>query len=74
MASSQLQARTYRVIAEGDNDVAQGLPITDALAVAEFAREHGKRHVAIVDEETSAIVDEAEARRRFIVSTPSASR
>jgi hypothetical protein len=66
MASSHFQARTYRVIAEGDNDVAQRLPITDALAVAEFAREHGKRHVAIVDEETSAIVDEAEARRRFI--------
>jgi hypothetical protein len=66
MSSSQFQTRTYRVIAEGDNDVAGGLPITDALAVAEFAREHGKRHVAIVDEETSAIVDEADARRRFI--------
>jgi hypothetical protein len=57
---------SYRVIAEGDNAVAGGLPIADALAVAEFAREHGKRRVAIVDEETSAIVDEAEARRRFI--------
>jgi hypothetical protein len=66
MAPSQFQARTYRVIAEGDDDLARALPITDALAVAEFAREHGKRHVAVVDEETSAIVDEAEARRRFI--------
>jgi hypothetical protein len=66
MAPSQFQARTYRVIAEGDDAVARALPITDALAVAEFAREHGKRHVAVVDEETSAIVDEAEARRRFI--------
>ena len=65
MAPSPSQS-TYRVIAEGDDNVARGLPIGDALAVAEFAREHGKRHVAIVDEETSAIIDEAEARRRFI--------
>jgi hypothetical protein len=66
MTSSEAQARTYRVIAEGDNAVAGGLPITDALAVAEYAREHGKRRVAVVDEETSIIVDEAEARRRLI--------
>lgn len=65
MATAQSQS-TYKVIAEGDNDVAGGLPITEALAVAEYAREHGKRHVAIVDEGTSAIVDEADARRRFI--------
>jgi hypothetical protein len=57
---------TYKVIAEGDNEVAGGLPITEALAVAEYAREHGKRHVAIVDEGTSTLVDEADARRRFI--------
>ncbi|HEX8796924.1 MAG TPA: hypothetical protein VF765_38495 [Polyangiaceae bacterium] len=57
---------TYRVIAEGDHAVAGGLSITDALAVADYAREHGKHRVAIVDEETSAIVDEADARRRFI--------
>ena len=52
----------YRVIAEGDDAVAAGLTLAEAFAVLEFAREHGKRHVAIVDESTGALVDEENAR------------
>ncbi|HEX8795984.1 MAG TPA: hypothetical protein VF765_33775 [Polyangiaceae bacterium] len=58
--------RTYRVIAEGDGNLGRGLRIEEAVAVAEFAREHAKRHVAIVDEQTSTIVDEDEVRKKFI--------
>jgi len=54
------------VIAEGEDAVTGGLPIADALAVAEFPRDRGKRHVAIVDEESGALIDERDARRRFI--------
>lgn len=60
------QNGTYRVIAEGDDDVGGKLPIEEALAVAAFAREHGQRHVAIVDEQTGVMVDEDDARRRFL--------
>ncbi len=66
MALVELERRRYRVIAEGDDNLGRGLRIDEAVAVAEFAREHGKRHVAIVDEETSTIVDEDDARKRFI--------
>lgn len=57
---------SYRVIAEGDDAVARELSIEDALAMAEFARGTGSRHVAIVDEETGAMIDERDARRRFL--------
>jgi hypothetical protein len=53
----------FRVIAEGDDAVARGLTLVEAVAVMEFAREHGKRLVAIVDDSTGAIVDEETARR-----------
>ncbi len=66
MATLDLGSRKFRVIAEGEDDLGRGLRIEEAVAVAEFAREHGKRHVAIVDEETSTIVDEDDARKRFV--------
>jgi len=53
----------FRVIAEGDDAVGANLTLTEALAVLEFAREHGKRHVAIVDDATGAMVQEEDARR-----------
>lgn len=56
----------YRVIAEGEDDLARELPIAEALAVAESARHAGKRHVAIVDEQSGAMIDERDARRRFM--------
>ncbi len=56
----------FRVIAEGDDQVACGLPIVEALAVADYARGLGKRHVAIVDENSGFLVDERAARRRFL--------
>jgi len=54
---------TFRVIAEGDDAVGADLVLAEAVAVLEFAREHGKRHVAIVDDSTGAMVDEDTARR-----------
>jgi hypothetical protein len=57
---------TYRVIAEGDDNVAGSLSVEVALAVATFAREKGQRHVAIVDERTGGVADERDARQRFI--------
>lgn len=57
---------SYRVIAEGDDGIARELSIEDALAMVEFARDRGLRHVAIVDEETGAMIDERDARRRFL--------
>lgn len=54
---------TFRVIAEGDDAVAASLTLAEAVAVLEFSREHGKRHVAIVDDSTGSIVDEEQARR-----------
>jgi hypothetical protein len=53
----------YRVIAEGDDGICAGLSIGEALAVVRSAREHGKRHVAIVNDETGVIIDEFDARR-----------
>jgi hypothetical protein len=66
MGAIDSDGRTYRVIAEGEDDVGHGLAIEEALAVAEFAREHGKRHVAVVDEQSGVLVDEHDARRRYI--------
>ena len=63
--------RTYRVIAQGDDAVGVGLPLDEAIAVFEFAREHGKQHVAIVDESTGAMLDEGDARA--MVGTPAGS-
>jgi hypothetical protein len=51
------------VIAEGDDAVGSGLTLAEALAVLEFAKEHGQRFVAIVDETTGALVDEETARK-----------
>jgi hypothetical protein len=64
----EFEGRSYRVIAEGEEDVGHGLLIDEALAVAEFARERGKRHVAVVDEESGVLVDEHDARERVIRS------
>jgi len=55
--------RVYRVIAEGDDAVGVGLSIAEALAVAKSARDHRKRHVSIVNDETGVMVDEFDARR-----------
>jgi hypothetical protein len=55
-------APTYRVIAEGEDAVAEALTLGEALIVLESARARGKRHVAIVDEATGAMLDEADAR------------
>jgi hypothetical protein len=55
----------FRVIAEGDDAVGTNLTLIEAVAVLEFAREHGKRHVAIVDDTTGAMVDEKAARKRI---------
>jgi hypothetical protein len=54
--------RVFRVIAEGDDAVATDLTLIEALAVLEFSREHGKRHVAIVDDSTGVLVDEGSAK------------
>jgi len=53
---------SYRVIAEGDDAVGIGLSIEAAVVRVEFARKHGKRYVAIVDDATGAIVDDLEAQ------------
>ena len=53
----------YRVIAEGDDAVGVGLSIGEALEVVKVARECRKRHVAIVNDETGAMIDDFEARR-----------
>lgn len=53
----------YRVIAEGDDGICAGLSIAEALAVVKSARDHGKRHVAIVNDETGAMIDEFDARK-----------
>jgi hypothetical protein len=58
-----LTRASFRVIAEGDDAVGTGLKLDEALAVLEFAKEHGKRYVAIVDDATGALVDEDWARR-----------
>jgi len=58
-----LARHTFRVIAEGDDAVGANLSLAEAVAVLEFAREHGHRHVAIVDDSTGAMVDEEDARR-----------
>jgi hypothetical protein len=55
--------QVYRVIAEGDDGICAGLSIAEALAVARSARDQGKRHVAIVNDETGVMVDERDARR-----------
>ena len=55
--------QVYRVIAEGDDGICAGLSIAEALAVAKSARDQGKRHVAIVNDETGVMVDEFDARR-----------
>lgn len=55
-------AHSFRVIAEGDDAVGTGLTLVEAVAVMEFAREHGKRFVSIVDDQTGGIVDEEVAR------------
>jgi hypothetical protein len=60
---SEIGLPRFRVIAEGDDAVGTGLTLLEALAVLEFAREKGQRHVAIVDDETGAIVDEQLARK-----------
>jgi hypothetical protein len=57
--------KTYRVIAQGDDAVGVGLLLQDAIALMESARGAGKRHVALVDEATGAIVDERSARGRI---------
>jgi hypothetical protein len=54
----------FRVIAEGDDAVGSGLTLAEALAVLEFAKEHGQRFVAIVDETTGVLVDEQTARKQ----------
>ncbi len=53
----------YRVIAEGDDGICAGLSIAEALAVVKSARDHGKRHVAIVNDETGIMIDELDARK-----------
>jgi hypothetical protein len=53
---------SFRVIAEGDDDVGESLVIADAVALMDAARRDGKRHVAIVDVSTGALVDERDAR------------
>ena len=58
-------AKTYRVIAQGDDAVGVGLLLADAIALLDTARSAGKRHVALVDEATGAIVDERSARGRI---------
>ncbi len=55
-------ARTFRVIAEGDDAVGTGLTIGEAVAVLEFARAHRRRYVSIVNDVTGAIVNEDDAR------------
>jgi len=65
------RAPVFRVIAEGDDDVGRDLTLEEAIAVAEFAREHGKRHVAIVDDTTSTLVDESTAHRWVRRGAPS---
>jgi hypothetical protein len=52
----------FRVIAEGDDSVGRDMPLARALALLVTARDRGKRHVAIVDDFTGAIVDEQDAR------------
>ncbi len=56
--------RSFRVIAEGDDAVGKDLTLLEALAVLEFARERGQRHVAIVDDTTGQLVPEETARSR----------
>lgn len=63
MEPEDISRRDFRVIAEGDDALGMGLTLDEALAVLEFARQHGKRHVAIVDDSTGALVDEFSARR-----------
>jgi CheY-like chemotaxis protein len=52
----------FRVIAEGDDAVGTDLTLFDALVLLDSARLRGKRHVAIVDDTTGALVDERTAR------------
>jgi hypothetical protein len=64
-ADRMTTVKTYRVIAQGDDAVGTGLALDEAIAVYEFAQEHGKRHVAIVDETTSGMIDVGTARDRL---------
>lgn len=63
MAGEQHFDRIYRVIAEGDDAVGVALSIAEAIEVVKHAREHRKRHVAIVNDATGAMIDDFEARR-----------
>ena len=63
MGVGEHSERVYRVIAEGDDAVGVGLSIVEAVDVVKAAREHRKRHVAIVNDETGAMIDDFEARR-----------
>lgn len=63
MEPEDLNRRDFRVIAEGDAAVGKGLTLDEALAVLDYARQHRKRYVAIVDDSTGALVDELSARR-----------
>ena len=66
-----LSAPIFRVIAEGDDCVERDLTLAQAIAVAEHARGHGKRHVAIVDDTTGTLVDDRTARRWVQRGAPS---
>jgi hypothetical protein len=66
-----LSARIFRVIAEGDDCVERDLTLGEAIAGAESARGHGKRHVAIVDDTTGMLVDDRTARRWIQRGAPS---
>ena len=66
MGMADPSRRAYRVIAEGNDHVGDDLALAEAIAVMEFTRQHGGRHVAIIDEETGALVDEGDARRAVL--------
>jgi hypothetical protein len=59
---SVFDRRDFRVIAEGNDAVGLGLPLLEALGVLERVKQRGGRYVAIVDESTGVLVDEAMAR------------
>jgi len=63
MEVEELPEQVYSVIAEGDDGICAGLSIAEALAVVKSARDRGKRHVAIVNDETGVMIDEFDARR-----------
>ncbi len=58
MTRSEIHQPRFRVIAEGDDAVGVDLSLIEAIGVLEFAREHGKRHVAIVDDRTGEMIAE----------------